>query len=198
MSYSALATNFSDGNQYVTLDRPVTSEPQILELFSFNCPHCYKFEHIYFFSKNVQKLLPVNTKITRYHVESLGPLGQELTQAWAVAMALGIEERISILMFEAIQNIQSIKTNDDICSVFIKAGVSKEDYDAAWNSFVVKYLVFQQKKAVENIQLRGVPTILVNGKYIVKNDGLDSSSMDTYVKQFIDVVKFLSNKNRFK
>jgi thiol:disulfide interchange protein DsbA len=31
----------------------------------------------------------------------------------------------------------------------------------------------------------------VNGKYMVKSDGLDTSSMDGYVKQYADVVKFL-------
>lgn len=195
MSSSAIATHFIDGHQYVTLDKAVTGAPPILELFSFNCPHCYKFEQIYCFSKNVKKSLSVKTRIARYHIEFLGPLGKELTQAWAVAMALGIEEKVSMLMFETMQNIPSIKTADDICSVFIKAGVSKEDYNATLNSFAVKTLVCQQKQAAENLPLRGVPAILVNGKYMVNNEGLDSSSMDAYIKQFIDVVKFLSDKN---
>lgn len=30
--------------------------------------------------------------MTRYHVEFLGPLGKQLTQAWAVAMALGLKK----------------------------------------------------------------------------------------------------------
>ncbi|MDN6110088.1 MAG: protein disulfide oxidoreductase DsbA, partial [Enterobacterales bacterium] len=37
----------------------------------------------------------------------------------------------------------------------------------------------------------GVPAIFVNGKYMVKNDGLDTSSMDSYVQQFSHVVNFL-------
>ncbi|PTA74306.1 thiol:disulfide interchange protein DsbA [Serratia sp. Nf2] len=194
MAFSASAAQFSDGAQYVTLDKPVTGEPQVLEFFSFYCPHCYQFEQVYHVSENVKKALPAGTKMTKYHVEFLGPLGKQLTQAWAVAMALGVEEKVSPLMFEAVQKTQTVQTPDDIRNVFVKAGVTAADYDAAWNSFVVKSLVVQQEKAAEDLQLRGVPAVFVNGKYMVKNDGLDTSSMDAYVKQFADVVKFLSQQ----
>lgn len=129
--------------------------------------------------------------MTRYHVEFLGPLGKQLTQAWAVAMALGVEEKITPLMFEGVQKTQTVQTPGDIRNVFIKAGISGEDYDAALNSFVVKSLVAQQQKAAEDLQLRGVPAMFVNGKYMIKNDGMDTSSMDNYVKQYADVVTFL-------
>ncbi len=132
--------------------------------------------------------------MTKYHVEFLGPLGKQLTQAWAVAMALGVEDKITQPMFEAIQKTQTVQTPDDIRKVFVNAGVAGEEYDAALNSFVVKSLVAQQEKAAEDLQLRGVPAVFVNGKYMVKNDGLDTSSMDVYVKQFADVVKFLTEQ----
>lgn len=194
MAFSASAAQFSDGTQYITLDKPVTGEPQVLEFFSFYCPHCYQFEETYHISDAVKKALPEGTKMTKYHVEFLGPLGKQLTQAWAVAIALGVEDKITQPMFEAIQKTQTVQTPDDIRKVFVNAGIAGEDYDAALNSFVVKSLVVQQEKAAEDLQLRGVPAIFVNGKYMVKNDGLDTSSMDVYVKQFADVVKFLTEK----
>ncbi|AKG69010.1 thiol:disulfide interchange protein DsbA [Serratia fonticola] len=194
MAFSASAAQFSDGTQYITLDKPVTGEPQVLEFFSFYCPHCYQFEETYHISDAVKKALPEGTKMTKYHVEFLGPLGKQLTQAWAVAMALGVEDKITQPMFEAIQKTQTVQTPDDIRKVFVNAGVAGEDYDAALNSFVVKSLVAQQEKAAEDLQLRGVPAVFVNGKYMVKNDGLDTSSMDVYVKQFADVVKFLTEQ----
>ncbi|HDL8055877.1 TPA: thiol:disulfide interchange protein DsbA [Yersinia enterocolitica] len=191
MTFSASAAQFTDGTQYQTLNKPVTGEPQVLEFFSFYCPHCYQFEEVYHVPQAVKKALPEGTKMTRYHVEFLGPLGKQLSQAWAVAMALGVEEKITPLMFEGVQKTQTVQTPDDIRNVFIKAGVSGEDYDAALNSFVVKSLVVQQQKAAEDLELRGVPAMFVNGKYMIKNDGMDTSSMDTYVKQYADVVKFL-------
>lgn len=194
MAFSASAAQFSNGTQYVTLDKPVAGEPQVLEFFSFYCPHCYQFEQVWHVSDNIRKNLPKDVKYAKYHVEFLGPLGKQLTQAWAVAVALGVEDKVSPLMFEAVQKQQSVQTPDDIRKVFIQAGVKGEDYDAALNSFVVKSLVVQQEKAAADLGLQGVPSVFVNGKYMVKNDGLDTTSMDIYTKQFSDVVNFLSTQ----
>lgn len=191
LAFSASAAQFTSGDQYVTLDKPVSGEPTVLEFFSFYCPHCYQFENVYHISETIKKNLPSDVKVTKYHVEFLGPLGKEMTQAWAVAMALGVEEKVTPLMFDAVQKTQTVQTADDIKKVFLQAGVTAEQYDSAWNSFVVKSMVVQQEKAAADMELRGVPSVFVNGKYQVKNDGLDMSSMDIYAKQFSDVVNFL-------
>ncbi|MCI4186270.1 thiol:disulfide interchange protein DsbA [Dickeya dianthicola] len=191
LAFSASAADFSDGKQYATLDKPVPQSPQVLEFFSFYCPHCYQFAQVYHIPDTIQKALPADAKLTKYHVDFLGELGKELTQAWAVAIALGVEEKVSPLMFDAVQKTQTVKKPEDIRQVFVAAGVKAEDYDSALNSFVVKSLVAQQEKAAADLQLRGVPAVFVNGKYMIKSDGLDTSSMDNYVKQYADVVKFL-------
>ncbi|SLM61168.1 MULTISPECIES: thiol:disulfide interchange protein DsbA [Dickeya] len=191
LAFSASAADFSDGKQFATLDKPVTQSPQVLEFFSFYCPHCYQFAQVYHIPDAIQKSLPADTKLTKYHVDFLGPLGKELTQAWAVAIALGVEDKVSPLMFDAVQKTQTVNTTQDIRQVFVAAGVKAEDYDSALNSFVVKSLVAQQEKAAADLQLRGVPAVFVNGKYMIKSDGLDTSTMDGYVKQYADVVKFL-------
>lgn len=194
MAFSASAADFSEGKQFVTMDKPATQEPQVLEFFSFYCPHCYQFSQVYHIPDAIQKALPAGTKMVKYHVNFLGPLGKNLTEAWAVAIALGVEDKISPLMFDAVQKTQTVQKPEDIRNVFISAGVKGEDYDSALNSFVVKSLVVQQEKAAADLQLRGVPSLFVNGKYMVKNDGLDTSSMDAYVQQYADVVKFLISK----
>ncbi|VAX77183.1 Thiol:disulfide interchange protein DsbA [Serratia symbiotica] len=194
MTFSATATDVVDGEQYITLNRQKTSTPQILEFFSFYCQHCYDFEQIYQVTHKIKKALPAETKIVRYHVGYLGLLGKPLTQAWAVAIALGVEDKVSPLMFEAVQKAQTLKTSNDIRSVFVTAGISVSDYDAALNSSIVKNLVVKQEKAMQDFPLLGVPVVFVNGKYMVKNNGLDSSSIARYAQQFVDVVQFLIGK----
>ncbi|MFQ8717829.1 MAG: thiol:disulfide interchange protein DsbA [Enterobacter hormaechei] len=189
LAFSATAAQFTDGKQYITLDKPVAGEPQVLEFFSFYCPHCYEVEQVLHVSDTVKKKLPEGTKMTKYHVEFLGPLGKDLTQAWAVAIALGVEDKITAPMFEAVQKTQTVQTTADIRKVFVDAGVKGEDYDAAWNSFVVKSLVAQQEKAAADFQLQGVPAMYVNGKYQVNMRGMDTTSMDIFVQQYADTVK---------
>ena len=124
----------------------------------------------------------------------IGDLGKELTQAWAVAMALGVEDKVTVPLFEGVQKTQTIRSASDIRDVFINAGIKGEEYDAAWNSFVVKSLVAQQEKAAADVQLRGVPAMFVNGKYQLNPQGMDTSNMDVFVQQYADTVKYLSEK----
>lgn len=193
LAFSASAAQFTDGQQYVTMQKPVAGEPQVLEFFSFFCPHCYEFEHVWHVSDAVKKALPADTKVTKYHVEFLGgEMGKTVTQAWAVAMALGVEDKVTAPIFDGIQKTQTITDAASLKDAFVKAaGITPEAYDGAWNSFVVKSLVAQQEKAAADVQLQGVPAMFVNGKYMVNNGGLDTSSMDNYVQQYANVVKFL-------
>lgn len=194
LAFSVSAAQFTDGKQYNTLPQPVAGEPQVLEFFSFYCPHCYQFEQVLHVSDAVKKKLPEGTKMTKYHVEFLGPLGKEITQAWAVAIALGVEDKITSPMFEAVQKTQTVQNAADIRKVFIDAGVKGEEYDAAWNSFVVKSLVAQQEKAAADLKLTGVPAMFVNGKYQLNMQGMDTSSMDIFLQQYSDTVKYLVEK----
>ncbi len=194
LAFSASAAQFTDGKQYITLAKPVQGGPQVLEFFSFYCPHCYQFEHVLHVSDNVKKKLPEGVKMTKYHVEFLGELGKQLSQAWAVAMALGVEDKITGPMFDGIQKTQTVKNEADIRKVFIDAGVKGEEYDAAWNSFVVKSLVAQQEKAAADLQLQGVPAMFVDGKYQLNPQGMDTSNMDAFVQEYANTVKFLVGK----
>ncbi len=106
-------------------------------------------------------------------------------------MALGVEDQITAPMFEAVQKSQTVTSVADIRKVFVDAGIKGEDYDAAWNSFVVKSLVAQQEKAAADLQLQGVPAMFVNGKYQVNPQGMDASSMDIFVQQYAATVKYL-------
>ena len=84
LAFSASAAQYEDGKQYTTLEKPVAGAPQVLEFFSFFCPHCYQFEEVLHISDNVKKKLPEGVKMTKYHVNFMGgDLGKELTQAWA-------------------------------------------------------------------------------------------------------------------
>ncbi|WP_312952478.1 thiol:disulfide interchange protein DsbA [Superficieibacter sp.] len=197
LAFSASAAQITDGKEYITLDKPVPGQPQVLEFFSFYCPHCYEFEQVLHVSDTVKKKLPEGTKMTKYHVEFLGgDMGKVMTQAWAVAVALGVEDKITAPMFNGVQKTQTVLNADDVRQVFIDAGVKGEEYDAAWNSFVVKSLVAQQEKAAADLQLQGVPAMYVNGKYQVNPQGMkmDNNNLDMFVQQYADTVKQLVEK----
>lgn len=193
LAFSVSAAQFTDGKQYVSVAKPVAGEPAALEFFSFFCPHCYQFERIYHINAAVKQNLPADTKLTQYHVDFLGgDFGPVVTHAWAVAIALGVEEKVMDPLFDGIQKTQTITDAASLKAAFISAaGISAEEYDAAWNSFAVKALVAQQQKAAADLDLRGVPALFVNGKYMINNGGLDTSSMDNFAADYANTVKYL-------
>ncbi|PCQ39351.1 thiol:disulfide interchange protein DsbA [Providencia rettgeri] len=193
MSFSAAAANYTEGKEYTDV-KAVPNLPQVLEFFSFYCPHCYQFESVYKVPQTVEKNLPEGVKMERYHVDFLGPLGADLTQAWAVAIVLKAEDKVTPILFEGIQKTQTINSKADIRNAFIKAGISGEEYDAALNSFVVKSIVAKQQNAAQDLKLRGVPALFVDGKYQVRNNGISVDNAADYGKEFSNVVNFLVNK----
>lgn len=193
MSFGAAAANYTEGKEYTDV-KPVPNLPQVLEFFSFYCPHCYQFESVYKVPQTVEKNLPEGVKMERYHVDFLGPLGADLTQAWAVAIVLKAEDKVTPILFEGIQKTQTINSKADIRNAFIKAGISGDEYDAALNSFVVKSVVAKQQNAAADLKLRGVPALFVDGKYQVRNNGISVDDAADYGKEFSNVVNFLVNK----
>nr|WP_314268016.1 thiol:disulfide interchange protein DsbA [uncultured Moellerella sp.] len=192
MSFGAVAADYTDGKQYIMQKETVQNLPEVLEFFSFYCPHCYQFEAVYKIPQSIKENLPAGVTNARYHVDFLGPLGAELTKAWAVAMVLNVEDKVTGPIFEGVQKTQTIRSTDDIRSTFIKAaGITAEEYDAALNSFVVKSLVAKQQDAAKNLKLRGVPAIFVNGKYLVNNSGAASNDTKDFGKEFSNVVNYL-------
>ncbi|MEG1121730.1 MAG: thiol:disulfide interchange protein DsbA [Citrobacter sp.] len=191
---SAQAATFTDGKEFITLEKTVASAPAALKFFSFYCPSCYQYDEVLEVTDNVKKALPAEVKLTEYHVDFLGPLGADMTHAWSVAMLLNVEDKVKPLLFDAVQKKQSINTADDIRNVFIQAGVSASDYDAAWNSFAVKSLTAKQQELAKAVDLKGVPAIFINGKYMINPKGLNSDNVNAFVQNYAETVRFLISK----
>ncbi|MDU5728204.1 MAG: DsbA family protein [Citrobacter freundii] len=115
--------------------------------------------------------------------------------AWSVAMLLNVQDKVKPLLFDAVQKKQTVKTADDIRNVFISAGVSASDYDAAWNSFAVKSLTAKQQEMAKAVDLTGVPAIFINGKYMINPKGLKSDDLNSFVKSYADTVRYLITKS---
>lgn len=185
------AAEFTEGKQYVALERPATARPEAIEFFSFYCPACFAFENTFHIPQMIRSEMPTDGQFKQYHVDFLGPLGKDLSQAWAVANVLGVEQKVAPVLFEGIQKTRSIKTPADIRAAFEKIGVKGDEYDAALSSFMVSSFVAQQAKAAQDFQVEGVPSIYINGKFRIEPRGFDAKNNDQFVQQYGALVKFL-------
>lgn len=187
LPFAVQAADFKEGKHYEVVKQTATASPEILEFFSFYCPHCFKFEPL---MEQLQASLGDDVKIKKNHVNFLGKeMGPQLTQAYAAAEILEVEDKVASLIFDQIHTQRKqINGEAGILAIFEKAGISNSEAKGALASFPVSGIASQMKRNTENFNIRGVPSLIVNGKYQVITSSVKSS------EEFVELVIFLTKK----
>jgi len=180
-----------EGHQYSVLSQPVADAPSVVEFFSFYCGPCYQFTQRYPVSEGINRALPAGEKVIKYHVSMMGKLGNELTEAWAIAMIMGKSDAVEMPLFESVQKARNLQSTADIKQIFSHAGVTSAEYESAQNSLVVKALIAKQEAALRQFSVSGTPSYYVNGRYKVNNSGINANTPEGYVDGFTEVVSYL-------
>lgn len=191
---TALAADPVEGKEYISVRQAPSAQKEVLEFFSFYCPHCYDFELTYKIPSQIKEKLPEGAKLVQYHVNFLGRQSENLTRAWAFAMAQGVEDKVKTALFEGAQK-DAFKSMDDIKAVFVANGISATDFDNGINSFAVNGLVNKQVQAAEDFKIQGVPAFFVNEQYQMNLEGFsDSKSTNDFIQRYVNAVTFLIRK----
>ncbi|QJC29673.1 thioredoxin domain-containing protein [Enterobacteriaceae endosymbiont of Plateumaris pusilla] len=173
------------------------SKIQITEFFSFLCPHCYDFYNMIHKTNFLNKKFLKNLKIKKYHINNIGnkELSELATYNWSIAIALHVESKVLLPIFEGLQKSHKIYDYFTMRKIFIKsANIDKNIYDAAWNSFIVKALNVKQQELSKTWNITSVPFIIVNNNYHIILDTLDITSSNTFINDYINLVKILLKK----
>ncbi|MEG0008618.1 thiol:disulfide interchange protein DsbA/DsbL [Aeromonas lusitana] len=181
------APEFKEGVNYDVVTQTGSAQPEVLEFFSYFCPHCAKFEPI---AEDLAKNLPEGVPMKKSPVAFLGrEMGPEMQRAYAVANLLNVEGKLTPAIFDKIHTQRQVpQSRADVKQIFVDNGVPAEEFDGAVDSFAVSGMVSQFDRNTETYNVRGVPAFLVNGKYMVKIESITSQ------EQFNQLVKFLLAK----
>lgn len=187
LSINLHALQFIQGTDYQVLDTTASTEPKVTEYFSFYCPHCYNFEPAI---QNVKQLLPTEVKLNKVHVSFMGGnMGASMAKAYAVMVVLGVENKMIPAMFEQIHVLRSTPRNEsDLRQLFVDNGIDGNEYDAAFNSFVVESMQKQFDIDFQKTKLTGVPSVVVNNKYQVTPTNVKS------IEDYMELINFLLQK----
>ena len=187
LSLSVQAAKFTEGEYYKVLELPKSSSPVVTEFFSFYCPHCNSFEPII---QQLKKNLPDNAKLQKNHVSFMGGnMGKSMSKAYATSVVLGVEDKMTPVLFARVHDMQKPPRNDnELRQIFLDEGVSAEDFDGAFNSFAVNSMVNRFNKAFQDSGLTGVPAVIVNNKYLVEAGKVKS------VDEYFELVNYLLTK----
>lgn len=166
LAFSAQAARFNAGEDYQVLDLPKSDTPSVVEFFSFYCPHCFKSEPL---MQELKKNIPDNANFTKNHVSFMGGnMGKALSKAYATAVMLDVEDKMVPVIFNRIHLMQKPPRNEeDLRQMFIDEGVEADKFDGTFNSFAANGMANRFDKAFQDSGLRGVPALIVNGKYHV-------------------------------
>lgn len=171
------AAEIAEGTQYHRLDAPQpTSDPskiEVVELFSYACPHCFHLEP---YINKWLKTKPDDVVFIRLPVV-FRPQWDPLAKAYFTAEILGVLDKTHEALFDAI-HVKNEKFEDEasLRNFFASRGVDPRDFDKTYTSFAVAMKVNNAKLMSRRYAITGVPTLIVNGKY--STGGEDKSALE--------------------
>ncbi len=160
-------TDFKEGLHYQKLSPELTRQVdndqiEVIELFFYGCPHCYELE-------------PKIKAWVEKHADTIsfqripaivGPSWIAQAKAYYIAEHLGLLEKLHIAMFESIhKNGQQYYNDYAVMKFFLDQGVKEQAFAEASNSPVITEKLNQARIMTVKYNLRGVPAVIVNGKY---------------------------------
>ncbi len=159
---------FIAGEHYIVLDTPVatrdSSKVEVVEMFSYGCPHCYEFEPLI---KGWGKQQGGDIDFWTFPAVWNEPM-KLFAQAFYTAQELKVMEKIHHPLFTALVVEQkNIRNKIDLANFFAQHGVDEKDFNTAFNSIAVESQVKQAEAMVRSYKPVGAPEVIVNGKYRV-------------------------------
>jgi thiol:disulfide interchange protein DsbA len=186
---SFVSAEYDEGIEYKLLNKvqpaPTDGKVQVIEFFSYACPHCYRFEP---YIESWMKTKADNVEFI--HVPAVFNANWEaLASLYYAAEVLGVQDKMHPIIFEAMHGEgKHARSLDDLKVVFAANGVSGEKLDQALSSFTVAAKTRKAKNMTKAYGIESVPNVVVQGKYMT-NGTLAESHGNVF-----KVVDFLSEK----
>jgi protein dithiol oxidoreductase (disulfide-forming) len=170
VSAAASGQELQAGRDYVAVVPPQpTSDPTrivVTEFFSYACPHCYSFNPA--LTSWVGKL-PKDVLFERVAVAFGRQPWQKPAQLFYALQSLGKAEELSPAIFRGIHVDREdfFSTDQQIIDWVAKHGIDSDQFAAAFNSFSMRSFVARGDQLGQSHHLPSVPTLVVDGKYML-------------------------------
>ena len=163
------AQELVEGQHYERLETPVETvveegQIEVTEAFWFGCPHCYRLQSSV---TEWYETLEDDVSVVKMPATMGGDWNTHATAFYA-AEQLGIEDDLHADFFTAIhEDGQALNDTDDLAAFFANYGVSEEEARDALTSFGVRSDVSRAHSRMRDMQLMGVPALIIDGQYLV-------------------------------
>jgi thiol:disulfide interchange protein DsbA len=167
-SFFALANGaYAGGSGYDTLPVRQSTDAgkkvEVLEFFSYACPHCNGFDPVL---EAWVKKQGDNIVFKRVAV-SFRPDWLPLQKMYYTLEAMGETDELHHKVFNAIHlERQAFNTDDNMIAIAVKNGIDKKKFIDTYNSFGVQGKLNRAKQLQSAYKVDQVPIVAIDGRYI--------------------------------
>ena len=157
-----------EGKDYTRVETPQpvnvpAGKVEVLEFFSYACPHCAAFEPVI---EEWEKKLPPEVVLRRVPVAFLMN-ADNFMHAYYALETIGAVQSMQLKIFRAIHTErQRLDTGENIAAFVGKNGGDAAKFLAAFKSFSVNTSVTRAKKLMADYKIDSVPTLVVQGRWM--------------------------------
>lgn len=185
---AAQAQSFVEGRHYTAVPRPAPvqvaeGKVEVREFFWYGCPHCYTLEP---YIHNWKKPAAVEFVTTP---AVLGKNWVDHAYAYYALKALGRLEELHPVLFDAVHaKKRRVYSINEMAAFFSGYGIEPGKFKETAKSFLVESQVKRAERLGRTYGISGVPSFVVNGKYVT------SPGMAGSYENFFKIVDFLVAK----
>lgn len=180
------AESLVEGKDYVTLKTPLNApRNSVIELFNVGCPHCAS---MYKILPNLFAVLPKDTQFLPYHIITGAPFSKEASEVLAVALIQDKQNNLnpkdSKSYFKRTLNAyfnatfkerkQFGNAKDFIHFGLKQTNTTQENFTKLLAQTDTKALLQTWENSAQYAQIQGVPSFIINGKYLILAQNLKS------------------------
>lgn len=178
---------FLEGQDYTVLETPIKlnkpGEREVVEFFSFACPHCYHLEPSMMQWVNEKKPADVGF----YQIPAVGgKLWTFVGRVKYVADKLKLGKAFDQRYFSELHDKNNRRLAGDkkaVITLMTEYGTDQQSAEKAWDSLQVKVGLKKSAELWTQAGLTGVPVVIVNGQYVV--------SLTARYDTFFEIIDFL-------
>lgn len=196
LSLTALAAEMpiKEGVHYKVIPgvhgKPSSNDVEVIEFFSYGCPHCYHFDPIlHEWAK--KSIVPIDLVLTPV---TFRPGWDIYAAAYYTAELFNKLDNIHTDFYKAVQQEgHALMDMRDLTYFFTKHGISQDQFAKTIDSFGVRVKVGQAVKMATDYRITAVPTLIVNRKYMT-----DATAAGGSFKRLLAVLSYLAQKETKK
>jgi len=163
------------GTDYLLIEngqpfQPAAGKIEVAEIFGYVCPACAAFQPLI---GPWKAGLPSDVNFV-YVPAMFGGTWDNYARAFYAAQSMGLQEKTHEALYSAIHAEQTLKGErgrdsvEDIAAFYGKHGADAKQFASTMSSFAVNAKTNAAKQFAQRSQITGTPSVIVNGKYLVK------------------------------